>query len=473
MSKVIDIGSRLELMVDDYCMEKLSGAASFHLHRPIPREVVLVTDEPWEGNMCHYVTVFQDKDLYRLYYAAGYTFKDGQIEDQVTVAYAESRDGIHWEKPKLGLFEFQGSKKNNIIWKGKGGDGFSPFKDLNPHCRQEAKYKAAGAIEALEDRGLYSLKSPDGIHWSLMSEDPIIAKGAFDSQNLAFWDSTRGEYRAYLRDVPEGRRRIYTATSRDFLNWTDPVRLEYPGAPDEQLYTNQIIPYPRAPHIFLGFPTRYIERKWSASIEALPELEHRRLRAGASERYGAALTDGLFMSSRDARIFKRWSEAFIRPGLRYKDNWAYGDNYQNWGIVETRSDISGAPDELSFYITEGYWRGNSTTFRRYTLRIDGFVSINAPLSGGELITRPITFDGKELVLNFATSAAGSIRVEIQDKDGRSLPGFTLDDCHEIIGDTLERVVSWKDGSNLSQWAGKPLRWRFALRDADLYSLRFR
>ncbi|MFH1006840.1 MAG: hypothetical protein V1800_04965 [Candidatus Latescibacterota bacterium] len=321
--------------------------------------------------------------------------------------------------------------------------------------------------------GLYAMVSADGIHWSMLQEEPIITQGGFDSQNVVFWDSVRGEYRAYIRDFRDGRcRDIRTATSDDFLNWTDPVWLEYPGALEEQLYTNQIIPYHRAPHLFVGFPTRYTEREWSESTNAMPELSHRRLRSSVSPRYGTALTDGLFMSSRDGKTFNRWGEVFIRPGLRPQDNWTYGDNYQNWGVVETESDLPGAPRELSFYVTEGYWRGESTTFRRHTLRLDGFVSVQAPMSGGAFVTQPLRFEGSRLVLNVSTSAAGSVRVEIQNADGRPLPGFSLADCDEIVGDEIERVVSWKQGSRVGHLAGKPIRLRFVIHDADLYALRF-
>ena len=315
-----------------------------------------------------------------------------------------------------------------------------------------------------------------------MADRPVITKGYFDSQNLAFWDPVRREYRGYHREfrkipgLPEGTRGIrdvLTGASQDFLNWTDPVWLSYPGAPDEELYTNQIRPYYRAPHLLLGFPTRYIELGWSDSMRALPELEHRRLRAGVHIRYGTALTEGLFMAGRDRISFHRWQEAYIRPGLRPVDNWVYGDNYQNWGIVETRSHIEGAPDELSVYVNESYWRGDGTKLRRYTLRIDGFVAVTAPMAGGEIVTRPLVFEGGRLFLNFSTSAAGSIRVELQDAAGTPLEGFGLDDCSVVFGDELEREVRWKGGSDVSSLAGRPVRLRFALRDADLFALRFR
>jgi hypothetical protein len=275
-----------------------------------------------------------------------------------------------------------------------------------------------------------------------------------------------------VRDIRDGWRDIRTATSPDFVEWTEAEWLEYPGSPDEALYTNQVMPYYRAPHIFVGFPTRYVERKWSPAVEAMPEPEHRRLRADANERFGSATTDGLFMSSRDGRTFRRWGEAFIRPGPRLTGNWTYGDNYQSWGMWETESALPGAPPELSFIVTEGYWRGESTTFRRYALRIDGFVSARAPLAGGEVVTKPVTFDGSKLTVNFSTSAAGSIRVEIQRADGKPIDGFALEDCHEVIGDELERTVAWAGGADVGGLAGSPVRLRFVMSDADLFAFRF-
>ena len=364
-SEVLDIGSRLELFVEPSLVEELRGEARLQLQRPIPQGVALVTDRPWEGNACFTFTIFQDENRYRMYYR-GWHFVTGKKLEfprrQVT-CYAESLDGIHWYRPQLGLVEFEGSKRNNILLdRLPNGDtirNFVPFKDANPAASPDARYKA---FSLSRKWGLYAWKSADAIHWELMADRPVITKGYFDSQNLAFWDSPRNEYREYHRDFRQtaenqprtkGIRDVMTGTSQDFLNWTDPVWLNYPGSPDEHLYTNQIIPYHRAPHILLGFPNRYLERGWSDSMRALPGLEHRRLRAGVSLRYGTGLTDGLLMASRDRIHFHRWREAFIRPGLRPVDNWVYGDNNQNWGLVETRSHIEGAPNEISIYATEG------------------------------------------------------------------------------------------------------------------------
>ena len=104
--------------------------------------------------------------------------------------------------------------------------------------------------------------------------------------------------------------------------------------------------------------------------------------------------------------------------------------------------------------------------------MDGFVSVCAPLSGGELLTRPIVFSGSELVMNYATSAAGSVQVELQDVEGQPLDGFALADCPEIYGDEIDHVVEWKGGSDMSRHAGTPVRLRFVMNDADLYAIQF-
>jgi len=468
----IRIGSRLELMVDDSLIDRREGKVELLMQRPVPREVAIVHDQPWEGSNCHYHTVFQDGDMYRMYYRGTHLDVTGdkvkQTHPQV-VCYAESKDGVRWTKPELGLVEFDGSMKNNIIWNGVGSHNFVPMKDANPDCKPEARYKALGG-----EGGLFAFQSPDGIHWSKMSDKPVITKGAFDSQNLAFWDSLLGEYREYHREFRDGRD-IMTCTSNDFLNWTEPTFLDYADGRKTQLYTNQVIPYYRAPHILLGFPTRYHAGR--GPLTPLNELLTKR-----HKRYGTDYTDGGFMTSRDGKTFTVWSEGFLRPGPVWEGRWQYGGNYQAWGIVETSPESPpdgfqpllqpGAPRELSIYATEGGWVGVGNRLRRYTLRVDGFVSMHAPMSGGEFVTKPLIFDGKALVINFATSAAGSVRVEIQNADGQPIPGFTLADCPPIFGDTIEHPVAWKVGRDLSALSGQPIRLRFALKDADLYALRF-
>jgi hypothetical protein len=492
---VADIGSRRELFVDDFLIERISGAAELRLQQPVPRELVLVHDEPWEGAGSGYHSVFQDGSLYRMYYKAWQRTPGPGAPDTddnpLLCCYAESDDGIHWRKPELGIHAFADSTANNIVMaSGTLGelriDAGHPavFKDENPEVAPDARYKAF--LRTNRPRGLIVYASADGLHWSPLTDQPVLTDGRFDSQNLAFWDPNTGAYRAYWRYYsgndgvdgganPAGVRAIRTARSADMLHWHDAADISFTDSPDEQLYTNQIKPYVRAPHLYIGFPARYVDRGWSDEMRALPERAHREWRAARRhDRLGTALTDSLFMVSRDGLRFKRWNEAFLRPGPERPGTWTYGQQFIAWHPVVTRSALEGAADELSFYVSEQYWSGPAASaVRRYTLRLDGFVALRAPLAGGELLTRPLRFSGAGLYLNFATSAAGAVRVEIQDIDGTPLPGFALADCLPLFGDTVERRIAWTGGGDLAALAGRPVRLRIVLADADLYALQFR
>ena len=513
------IGSRRELFVEESLIDRLSGKAELRLQHPVPQAIALEHDQPWEGNGCVYHSIFKDGDRYRMYYAAGQLNVTQSGVDAGThgqfCCYAESDDGIRWTKPSLGLHEFQGSTANNIVLvRQKIGDAHSEpgepavFKDENPAAPADARYKAllpASRLPADHRRGLLAFKSHDGLKWVPMSDSPVLTDGAFDSQNLAFWDPIQGQYRAYWRYFtkggyddekvwnPQGDRAIRTAVSKDFLHWTNQADLQYVDSPSEQLYTSQVHPYHRAPHLRLGFPMRYVERGhkdakdhearagagpdrirlWSPSLRALPEFQNREWRAKASERYGRTITEGLLMASRDGVTFKRWNEGFLRPGIERDGTWNYGHQFIAWRPVETKGTLEGAPNELSFFAVESYWTGNSDLLRRYSLRLDGFVSVNAPMAGGELVTKPITFTGKDLWLNFATSAAGRVQVELQNVEGKPLPGYTLEECEELFGDTLDRRVTWTSVPDLASLVGKSVRIRFVLHDVDLFAYQFR
>ncbi|MGE3315193.1 MAG: hypothetical protein AB7O26_08750 [Planctomycetaceae bacterium] len=476
----VNIGSRRELFVDRDLIEKLDGGVSLKLHSPTAREIAIQFDQPWEGNASGYPTVFQDGEIYRMYYR-GHRYRVGpplqQAQTEV-VCYAESRDGIHWTKPTLRLFDWPGlpdPKANNIVWLGgPETHNFSPFKDANPKTPAEERYKAVGGT--VTSNGLLTFKSPDGIHWSKLSDGPVVTKGAFDSHNTVFWHPETSRYLMYVRyfseDEFKGLRLIGQSYSNNFQNWSEPVGLSYGTSPPQQMYTNQIGPYHRAPHVLFGFPTRYVARPLTRHIQELPPVELRKQLISGDERVGTDLTDGQFMTSRDGVTFHRWDEAFLRPGPEAEGRWLYGDNYQSYGLWETASSTPGAPPEISLHFNEGSWRDEISRLRRYTLRLDGFVSAHANYAGGEVTTRPIQFEGNRLTFNYATSAAGSLRIEIQDAEGQPIPGFTLDESDEHFGDSVNQTARWKSGTDVETLAGKAVRLRFVLRDGDLFSYQF-
>ncbi len=452
----LELGNRLELFVDAFLIDHMDGV-SLRLHEPQPAETVLTFDQPWEGRYCGYVTVFKDENVYRMYYR-GLPNPKADGSDQEVTCYAESADGIHWTKPNLGLFEVNGTRENNCILARTApfSHNFAPYPDTRPGVPPEERYKA---LAGTRETGLAAFISGDGIHWKKWREAPVITQGAFDSQNVAFWSETEHCYVCYLRTfTSDGFRTVSRCTSTDFLAWTDIVAMDFGGTPMEQLYTNQTIPYYRAPHLYVAIAARFMPGRRVVSKEEEQSL-------GIQESYGGDCSDNVFMTSRGGNRYDRtFMEAFIKPGIGM-ENWTSRTNYPARGIVPT------GEKEMSLYIQQNYGQptGHLT---RYTLRPDGFVSADAPYSGGEFTTKPFTFTGKELSLNFATSAAGSIKVELQDPEGIPLPGFTAADSAELIGNMLERVVRWNESSDIGALAGKALRLRFLMKDASLYALRF-
>ena len=451
----VEIGSRRELFVDRHLIASLDGARLV-LHRPQARENVFQFDQPWEGLYSGYETVLKDGDKYRFYYR-GLPDATHDLEAEVTCV-AESTNGIDWTRPQVGIYEVRGTTENNVVLThNRGCHNLAPFVDSNPACRAEERYKALGGSGK---PGLLGFVSPDGLHWTQIQADPVITKGAFDSQNNAFWSAGEQQYVCYFRVFRDGRRWIARTTSDDFVHWTDPIDLELDDQPREHLYTNQIDPYVRAPHIYLGLPTRFLPGRRVVTAE-----EAQRIGTPTEWNYANDCTDILLTSARGGSDFKRtFMEAFIRPGADLR-NWTSRANYAARGILQTGAR------ELSIYVkhNSGY---ASTHIRRYTIRPDGFVSVFGPYAGGQVITKPLRFSGNRLTINFASSAVGGLRVEAQTPSGKPIDGFALDDCPEIIGDRVEHVVRWKSGQDVGALAGQPVRLKFVLRDADLYSLRF-
>ena len=176
-------------------------------------------------------------------------------------------------------------------------------------------------------------------------------------------------------------------------------------------------------------------------------------------------SDGVLMTSRGGNHYDRtFLEAFMRPGLD-PGNWVSRSMVAAYGIVQT------GPTEMSVYYHQHDGQSNSH-LARFALRLDGFASVRTPYTGGEVISKPLVFDGDKLEVNISTSAAGCCQVELQDSAGVAIPGFTLAECPQMIGDDIQRVVTWQTGEDVSRLRGQPVRLRFVMRDADLYSFSF-
>ena len=432
----MQIGSRLELFVDRVLVERLDGVAlKLHAPQPVPPSPARIRG--------HYVTVLKDGAVYRAYYrdyVAGYQCPYEVGSPGEITCYAESCDGHHWEYPNLGLYEVQGADGHNVILAGEApfSHNFCPFLDTRPGVPNHERYKALAGIYDGGNGGLYAFVSQDGIRWNRLGERVVITSEhrAFDSQNVAFWSEAEGGYVCYYRtwETPHGQLRTITrVTSHDFVHWSPPAPMN-PNLPGEHLYTSGTHPYFRAPHIYIALPTRFVP-----------------------ERGGS--TDVMLMTSRGGARYERlFMEAFIRPGL---DPYRWGNraNFVAQNVVPT------GPGEMSLYL--------APSGRRCVLRTDGFASVNAGWGGGEMVTKALEFSGAELVLNYSTSAAGSVRVEMQSPEGNALSNYGLADCLPLVGDEIEGVVRWRHGRDLSILSEQQVRVRYVLRDADLYSMKFR
>ncbi len=464
-SAPLSIGSRRELFVDHFLIDRMDNVR-LTLNRPRDEGVVLKFDQPWEGAFCGYCTILHAGNKFQVYYRglpeAG---QDGSANE--VYCYAESQDGMHFTKPELGLFEVHGTTRNNVILANAAPTthNFSPLIDRRSGVDERQRYKALGGTM---ESGLIAYTSPDGIHWGRLQETPVLTKEMvpfpymFDSQNLAFWSEAEGKYLCYFRVFQDGIRRICRTTSDDFLHWDQSVLMQYRhhggDAPVEHLYTNQTHPYVRAPHIYVAIAARFMPGR-----QVLTDDEARTINVNPA--YFRDTSDAIFMTSRGGEIYDRdLLSGFIRPGIG-PHNWVSRTNYPALNVVQT-SDT-----EMSVYVNQDYAQPTAH-LRRYSLRLDGFASVRAEYEGGEFVTKPIVFDGRQLAINFATSAAGSMRVEIMDEQGQPMPGYSLGECREQIGNELERIVSWQSGADVKPLAGRHVRLRFVMCDADLYALRF-
>jgi hypothetical protein len=439
------IGSRRELFVDREMIGETRGV-ELRLATAVDAGEAFRFDRPYEGRFSGYATMLRDGDRVRAYYRGSPSpGEDGQ-PGEVT-CFAESRDGITWTKPK-----------NNIVLSGQPpfSHNFCPMIDTRPGVAASERYKA---IAGIHKSGLYAFVSADGVKWRKLQAEAVLPSPkefVFDSQNLAFWSESEQKYLIYFRSWRKVAGTVYRWVSRavsdDFAQWRVEGQVDYGDAPPEHLYTSQMSAYFRAPHIYTGLSGRFFPNRQVLSADEAKAV-------GVDPKYYKDCSDAVLVTSRGGLRFHRtFLEAFVRPGLGL-ENWVSRSNYPALNVIQT------GPSTMSFYVNRNY--GQPTAYlRRYELRLDGFASANAGYAGGTLTTKPFTYTGSKLELNFATSAAGSVRVELLAPDGRVLTPQSA----PMTGDQIDRVYPF--GADPRQWQERPVQLRFHLKDADLYSFRF-
>ena len=384
--KVRDIGSDKVLLVDGAFFSE-SERLQFKLH-PARKtgKPVLVPEHPWESATLNWFSVLEHGGKFRMWYEC-YDVEGWPTPDDTSFCYAESTDGIHWKKPNLGLFEYRGSKQNNILFRQIGvGDARSRVHGtgvfIDPGSPPESRFKAVGQglFRNVGDRPYWvaGMTSPDGLTWTRISE-PICRTFA-DSQYSGFWDARRNQYVVYGRVGGRGRA-IGRATSARFDRF-EPLSLVLETGqadpPDSDLYNPACIPLPDGGHVYLMCPSLFQHK---------PDTLDVRL---------AVSRDGVHWS---------WPERqtpFIplgQPGA-----------FDSASLYMAQGCLS-VGDEFWFYYSGSPLRHEEGTLEKLTqptnrrlyaravVSRDRLVSATAGAAEGHFTTVPIKFAGKRLKLN--------------------------------------------------------------------------
>jgi hypothetical protein len=464
IASVVHLGSRKHLFIDDALLESMVNVEL----RVSPPEKRVVTEfrctEPWEAtprlgpaipDIC---SVWDDGARLRMIYT-----NNGMWGGKPNaVCLAETGDGLHWEKPVLGLQGWEGSTDNNIVLTNSLQG--TVIRDPNPAAPAPQRYKLAAWCMY---RGLYLFFSPDAIHWT--RNETIGLPFDPDGSTSFFWDDQAGLYRVYSRATIPGRGRQYVqaAVRQLFRPWPfkpsprpfvgdmwlpAPVSGELPSLDTGgEVYRLQAVKYAWAPDTYLAFPWRYVKGK--------------NIRPGS-----------FLMVSRDGENWKRYEDPYYFPsGWKLDGRSVYealieqglvrrGDEIWQFGTVrftEHGGVLYGGVEHEGGYFDR---------LLRLSQRLDGFVALASGAGKGTAVTRPLIFAGNGLRLNAISK--GSIRVGVLDQAGKSVEGFALEDCEPIKGDKLEHEVRWKAGPALGTLEGKVVRLQFELVDARLYAFRF-
>ena len=464
------IGHERQLFVDDYHIAIMDNVSRF-IHQPAKRKdnPVFVMEEPWERQRFLYCDLVHDRDekIYKLWYAV-------YPEPHPGMCYAVSEDGIHFERPKLGLVEYNGSTDNNLV---RLPEGFNHDKTVLKDDHDEDDQRRYKMIHYTKG-GVGVAFSPDGLTWSANDDNPVLSPTG-DGSQWSFWDEKIGRYVMYVR--PNGRhvmrhwpkkgvpydlsafptRRIGRSESIDFLNWTDIEEVISPDGRDgdgTEFYYMRVLPYEGC---YVGFLNVYHEFTGDD-----------RFMEGFNYTMDTQLT-----FSRDGRQWTRVGNRHLfmvgSPGtwdekrIYLDDAVVVGDQirlYYRGSNIPHRGigDLMGTERNGQTLIGDALGMA--------TLRLDGFASISAQEEEGSLTTNPFHFEGGDELRINANAARGALEVEVLTIYGEPMAGFSRADCATISMDGLDHVVAWKGGQKLGTLS-QPVRLRFYLRDARLFSFR--
>ncbi|MST93657.1 MAG: hypothetical protein EXS33_00015 [Pedosphaera sp.] len=387
--------------------------------------------------------------------------------------YARSKDGLHWEKPVLGVVESHGSRNNNLVTVKDEPRAFIHHVFLDPHAQPAQRYKGM-----IESRGLQPLVSADGFVFTKLAV-PVIPSGDESHVN---WDERQQQYILTVKHNGPFGRSIYLSLSKDYEHWSVPELIYHADAQDQILgerYLREVAENPR-----MWRPTINQPGEYNVEIYNMPVFAYEGLYIGLPTYFESSgriprprgNQDGVsspkLVSSRDLRVWNR-----IADRAHFIPVSEMGSGALDTGQILASSHPVQIGDELWFYYSglDVRYRPNVPKADGYRggihlakLRLDGFVSLRAGDQGGFVDTRPARIDGKRLLVN-VTAEGGQLTAEITDAEGRNvLPGWERNRCTVVTGDQLRTELTWP-GRMLAELKGKQVRIRFHLKNADLYS----
>jgi hypothetical protein len=511
----LPVGSQKQLLIDCKLIESSEGIQLMAQEPFQTREKLVTADQSWEAgaSLGSYSTVIKEGDTIRLWYdiRAGAPPPGQKNPAFMGIAYAESRDGIHFTKPVLNLVELNGSKENNFVMPPDPAmlavGGGSVWRDDNPACPAEARYKSwvkiyprNASVSGVPSR---IFTSPDGIHWKL-DERQMTGLRAVDTQPSWFWEPRIRRYIGYSREwIREksgfGFRAFSYNESDDLFQWDnmamalepderdcaatpamriDVRRLEVRGdniMPQRATRTAAVeggedqVLTPAAPLDFYGPGVFPYEGVYLALVSVFHHWK------GSANEAWPNTGDVQLAVSRDGRHFTRPGnrQPFLRTGPdgSWDSKWIYpvlrpirmGD--QLWIYYFGMNSDHAARLDAQATVKE-------TAISRAILRLDGFVAAVADYTGGVFITPPLRFEGTRLELNLDTGAGGSALVELLDENGKPIPGFGFHDADERNGNSVQMPVTWRGNADVSALAGQSIRLHVRLRNAKLYAFQF-
>ncbi len=401
-------------------------------------EVWFKSEKAWEADRINgYSTVIFENGKYRLWYESlGDNYpKNGSFE----YGYAESTDGITWTRPNLGLIDYNGSKENNISYHhAPGTESGTVFVD--PTAPASERYKR---LFIVPEDGHYNTRgavSADGISWKNLPE-PILTDFFSDTQVTAYYDEIIQSYVGYFRGHKYGRRSIARSVTKDFNHWPRPEVVLYPGineSPGCDFYTNAHVLYPGKKNLHLLFPAQYNRDSDIVDIHI------------------ATSTNGI-----------NWEYFSSKPVVSVKGT-PYHTLYCGDGVVPLGNDTYGVPC-CGFKATHNDYTPlqHEGEYFWAMWKKDRFIGIEAE-GTGYFATDSFTHSASALHVNVDTEYAGMVKVQLSD-GAAAIPGYSFADCDPIMGDNIDKVVSWKGSTDITATRGKSVVVEFSMQQAKVFA----